>query len=152
MCMTDKGCENSVFIRISREGLGRAVHSQVPLPSHFEGSSPSPSGPVNTIFSILHKKLGLVKKLVKGTESAVHTAAIVHNWLVGDETQAHKNGLFSPDLSLAVYFLFPRKKLLLSAFSPQGDLGGDEENLEGGPASHHQRRVRHRLPAVVGAL
>ena len=128
--MTDKSCENSVFIRISREGLGRAVHSQVPLPSHFEGSSPSPSGPVNTIFSILHKKLGLVKKLVKGTESAVHTAAIVHNRLVGDETQAHKNGLFSPDLSLAVYFLFTSKKLLLS-----DHLGGDEDDHGGGGSS-----------------
>ena len=32
----------------------------------------------------------------------------------GDETQTLENGLFLSDLSLAVYFLLPKEKLLLS--------------------------------------
>ena len=43
------------------------------------------------------------------------SAAIVHTLLVGDETQALKNALFSPDLLSAVYLLFPREKNLLYA-------------------------------------
>ena len=43
------------------------------------------------------------------------SAAIVHTLLVGDETQALKNALFSPDLLSAVYLLFPRENNLLYA-------------------------------------
>ena len=32
MCMTDKSCEDSVFIGISRTALGGNVHSRLPLP------------------------------------------------------------------------------------------------------------------------
>ena len=49
----------------------------------------------------------------KGSEFVVHSAAIVHTWLVGDENQVLQNSTFSPNLSPAVYFLVSREKNLL---------------------------------------
>ena len=85
-----------------------------------------------------------------GSKSAAHSAAVVHTWMDSDETQTLENGLFLSDLSLAVYFLLPKEKLLLSGHRVTKE--GTKTTLGG---------VRHfgikdqfaasRLTAVVGA-
>ena len=61
-----------------------------------------------------------------------------------------KKALFLPDLSSAVYFLLPREKNLLYAIRLTKE--AMKTTLGGGTASCHQKRVRRRLPAVVGGL
>ena len=120
------------------------------MPGHCESSCTCPSGSVDTIFSILHAKLGLVKKLAMRLQ--IWCALRCHSaHLVGRRRDLvpQKCTFFAWSVPGSVFPVTQRKE---SAVSHQADLGGSEDDLGGGQAFHHQRRVRRRLPAVVGAL
>ena len=120
------------------------------MPGHCESSCTCPSGSVDTIFSILHAKLALVKKLAMRLQ--IWCALRRHSaHLVGRRRDLgpQKCTFFAWSVPGSVFPVTQRKE---SAVSHQADLGGSEDDLGGGQAFHHQRRVRRRLPAVVGAL
>ena len=47
----------------------------------------------------------------KGSKSVVHTAAVVHTWFVGDETQTQKMHFFRRSCSRQYIFCYPEKKI-----------------------------------------
>ena len=85
----------------------------------------------------------------KGSKSAAHSAAVVHTWMDGDETQTLENDLFF--VWSVTGSLFTTSKRKTAAVWPQGDQGGDEDDLGWGQAFWYQGPVRRRLTAVVGA-
>ena len=119
------------------------------MPGHCESLCTGPSGSVKTIFSILHEKPGLVKKLAERLQISCPLR----------RRSAHLDGRRrDPDTWKWPFFvwsvtgsLFPTSKRKTAAVWPQGDQGGDEDDLGWGQAFWYQGPVRRRLTAVVGA-
>ena len=124
-----------------------AVDALRKMPGHCESSCTCPSGSVNTIFRILHEKLGLVKKLAMRLQ--IWCALRCHSAnLVGRRRYLgpQKYTFFAWSFPGSLFPVTQRKESAVSHHAvPEDDLGR-------GQAFHHQRWVRRRLPAVVGAL
>ena len=120
------------------------------MPGHCESLCTGPSGSVKTIFSFLHEKPGLVKKLAERLQISCPLR----------RRSAHLDGRRrDPDTWKWPFFvwsvtgsLFPTSKRKTAAVWPQGDQGGDEDDLGWGQAFWYQVPVRRRLTAVVGAF
>ena len=104
-----------------------AVNASRRMPGHCESSCTCPSGSVNTIYSILHKKLGLVKKLAMSLQ--IWCALRCHRVGRQRDLGLQKCPFFAWSVSGSVFPVTQRKE---SALCHQADLGGSEDDLGGG--------------------
>ena len=118
------------------------------MPCHCQSSCISPSGSVNTIFNILHEKLGLEEKSARRLQ-IWHSLRRRSAHLVGrrQELGFPKPHFFAWSVPSSIFPATQRKE---SAVSHQADQGGCEDDLGWGQAFCDQRPVRRRLPAVIG--
>ena len=119
------------------------------MPGHCQGSSTYPTVSVKANFNILHKVLGLVKKLAMRLQIwCALRCRSAHFVSPRQDPGSWKCTAFAWFVLDSVLSVIQGKD---SAVIHQVDPGGDEDDLGGGQAFRDQRPVRRRLPAVVGA-
>ena len=148
---TDDQGHPEFFKKISTiQDLDAAVAVNVlrSMPCHCQSSCISPSGSVNTIFNILHEKLGLEEKSARRLQ-IWHSLRRRSAHLVGRRRELGfpKPHFFAWSVPSSIFPATQRKE---SAVSHQADQGGCEDDLGWGQAFCDQRPVRRRLPAVIG--
>ena len=119
------------------------------MPCHCGGSCPGPSGSVNTIFSLLHEKLGLVKKLAMRLQIwCALCRRSAHFVSRRQDPGSQKCTVFAWSVLGSIFRVNHGKE---SAVCHKADPGGNENDLGWGQAFCDRRPVRRRLPAVIGA-
>ena len=104
-----------------------------------------------TISCILHSQLGLKGEWFLHWDNApVHTAMVILKFLAKKRIKLLSHPPYSPDLTPADYFLFPKLKKEKGRASPCP--GGVQEGVGGGPEKSQQGGVRQGLCVVVRAL